>query len=249
MNFNFKTLALGSVSALLLVATPLVATQFARAGEGGLGHHLEQLDLTDAQSTQIEAIRTEARTQKEAILTPEQRATLEAAEADSRDGNRRGGWRDLNLTDEQRSQTQAIREASKERIDAVLTAEQRQQLESSTKDRAGRRNPRGGDRGGHFEQLDLSEDQSTQIETIRSNTRSQIEEVLTPEQRAEFEENGDRRGALRNANLTDDQRSQIETIQEDSKAEIDAVLTPEQRQQLEQMHQGRNGDRPAARPR
>lgn len=101
----------------------------------------------------------------------------------------------------------------------------------------------------HLNFLNLTSDQQTQMDQIREDTRSQIEAILTPDQRAQLQRERDNRDAPRpNAdrgmhrlfdtlNLTDDQRSQIETVIRSSKARMDAILTPEQRQQLQQHRQ------------
>jgi len=136
MKFNLKTVALTSFAAIALLSAPLGLVNAAQA-EGGRsghrsGHRLEQLDLTDAQSTQIEAIHTDARDQMQSVLTNEQRATLEGSEG-------RRAWRALDLSDSQREQLRSIREASKEEISAVLTEEQRSQIQSMREERRGRR--------------------------------------------------------------------------------------------------------------
>ncbi len=133
MKFNLKTVSLGSLAALALVVAPL-AVQAVRADDNGghRGGHLEQLNLSAEQTTQIEAIRANAQSQKDALLTAEQRATLAA-------GDRRG-WRGLDLTEAQRSQMDAIREASKTRIEAVLTPDQQQQLAQMQQEHGNRGN-------------------------------------------------------------------------------------------------------------
>lgn len=228
---NLKTIAFGGLTALMLIAA--MTHLPARAdGTGGprRGHALEQLNLSAEQTSQIEAIRADTKSQMHAVLTPEQQT---AAAADSSHG-----WRQLNLTDAQRSQMQSIREASKAKIDAVLTADQRQQLATAeTAEQA-----EGGGRGHGLDKLNLTADQSSQIEAIRTDARSQMRAVLTPEQRTAAEGSGDQRGAWRQLNLSDAQRSQMQAIREASKAKTDAVLTAEQRQQLDQIHQER-GDR------
>jgi periplasmic protein CpxP/Spy len=246
MKLNWKTLSLGSLSAIALIATPLAFTHLANAqgpGEGiggrsggSRGGHFEQLNLTEEQSTQIEAIRTDARSQMQAILTPEQQAAT-AGESGPR------AWRSLDLSEDQRSQMQVIRDASKEKTDALLTAEQRQQLEQMHAERGERGGP--GGRGDHLEQLNLTEEQSTQIQAIRTDTRSQMQAILTPEQQAATAgESGPR--AWRSLDLSEEQRSQMQAIRDASKEKIDALLTDEQRQQLEQMHEQR-GDRQSSR--
>ncbi|MCU0570806.1 MAG: hypothetical protein MUF49_30085 [Oculatellaceae cyanobacterium Prado106] len=108
--------------------------------------------------------------------------------------------------------------------------------------------------------LNLTEEQQTELQEIREDTRSQIDEVLTDEQRAQIQsqresrqasrgdrgqrgENrqrggrGDRRAPFESLNLTEEQRAQIEEIRQASQEEMDAVLTDEQRQQVEQHRQ------------
>ncbi|MCC5602592.1 Spy/CpxP family protein refolding chaperone [Nostoc favosum] len=95
----------------------------------------KELGLTDAQKNQIQAIKRDSRTKMEAVLTPEQKAKLEAAkqarQAQRQAGQRRGkgGYADLNLSETQKTQMRQIRESEKQQIQAVLTPEQRQKLE------------------------------------------------------------------------------------------------------------------------
>jgi len=131
MKFNLKTISLASLAALALIAAP--AMQSAHA-EGGRGRHFEQLNLTEAQTEQIEAIRESSRAQRDAVLTNEQQAILENSET----GGRRA-FRQLDLSEDQREQLRAIRESSREQIGEVLTAEQREQLEEMHSQRRGRR--------------------------------------------------------------------------------------------------------------
>lgn len=109
-----------------------------------------------------------------------------------------------------------------------------------------------GQLGHRLEQLNLSADQSAQIEAIHTNSHSQIEAVLTPEQRTVVADSDSPRKAMRSLDLTDEQRSQIRTIRETTRTEINAVLTAEQQQQLAAMpergpegsgggHRGRHG--------
>jgi periplasmic protein CpxP/Spy len=228
MTFNWKTISLASLSAMTLIAAPLAMTHLAQAqelGRDGLGHdRFEQLDLTEAQSTQLETIRNNTRSQIQAVLTPEQQTTLD------NEGPR--GLKSLGFSEDQRSQIRSIREASKEEIGTVLTDEQ-QQLAQMHRGRGAM----GGEGRHPLEQLDLTEDQSTQIEAIRSDVRSQIQDVLTSEQQEIVENEGPR--SLRSLDLSEDQRSQIRSIREDSEEEIEAVLNDEQRQQLEQMRENR----------
>ena len=92
------------------------------------------LNLTAEQQAQIEQIREDKRSQIDAILTAEQKAQLQQAQENRNPHARenRGMPRlfaSLNLSDEQRSQIEAVMRSSKEEMDAILTPEQRQQLQ------------------------------------------------------------------------------------------------------------------------
>ncbi|MBU7583590.1 MAG: P pilus assembly/Cpx signaling pathway, periplasmic inhibitor/zinc-resistance associated protein [Nostoc sp. TH1S01] len=120
---------------------------------------------------------------------------------------------------------------------------------------AGEQGPRQGKKG-PWAELGLSEAQKSQIEQIQRNTRTQIENVFTPEQKAKIKAAIEARRAERQANpgqrlgrrggkdfadlnLTEAQKAQIRQIRESSKQQIEAVLTPEQKTKLQQLHQNR----------
>ncbi|MBD2665952.1 hypothetical protein B6N60_02638 [Richelia sinica FACHB-800] len=107
---------------------------------------------------------------------------------------------------------------------------------------------------GPFSRLGLTDAQKAKIKEIRLNTRTQIENVLTPEQKEKLKaayqarrEQGQgtgqrlgkrqRQGGLASLNLTDDQKAKIRQIRESSKQQIEAVLTPEQQAQLRQLQE------------
>ena len=110
----------------------------------------KELGLTDAQKTQIQAIKRDSRTKMEAVFTPEQKAKLEAAKqarqaqrqaGQQQPGQRQGkrGYADLNLTEAQKTQIRQIRESEKQQIQAVLTPEQRQKIEQFRQNAPSRR--------------------------------------------------------------------------------------------------------------
>jgi periplasmic protein CpxP/Spy len=119
----------------------------------------KELNLTDTQKSQIQTIRRDSRTKFEAVLTPEQKAKLEAAKQARRaewqarkdqgqtgQGQRQAGQRqrkdnfaELNLTEAQKTQMRQIRESEKQQIQAVLTPEQRQKLEQFRQNAPSRR--------------------------------------------------------------------------------------------------------------
>ncbi|AUB39224.1 Periplasmic protein refolding chaperone Spy/CpxP family [Nostoc flagelliforme CCNUN1] len=112
----------------------------------------KELGLTDAQRTQIQAIKRDSRTKMEAVFTPEQKAKLEAAkqarqaerqagQGQRQPGQRRGkgGYADLNLSEAQKTQIRQIQESKKQQIQAVLTPEQRQKMEQFRQNAPSRR--------------------------------------------------------------------------------------------------------------
>ncbi|MEH2105535.1 Spy/CpxP family protein refolding chaperone [Nostoc sp.] len=121
----------------------------------------KDLNLTDAQKSQIQVIRRDSRTKFEAVLTPEQKAKLEAAkqarqaerqarkaqgqtgqgqrQPGQHHGGRKGNFADLNLTEAQKTQMRQIRESEKQQIQAVFTPEQRQKLEQFRQNAPSRR--------------------------------------------------------------------------------------------------------------
>ncbi|MEM9151984.1 MAG: hypothetical protein AAGB19_16230 [Cyanobacteria bacterium P01_F01_bin.3] len=137
MKFNLKKFSLVGLAAATLLASPVLVNQSAHAEGGRRGEVLEQLDLTDAQASEIESIREDAKAQMRTVLTPEQQATLENSEVRGR-----RAFRQLDLSESQREQLQAIRESSREEVSEVLTSEQLEQLEELREEYEGRRGER-----------------------------------------------------------------------------------------------------------
>ncbi|OUL37445.1 P pilus assembly/Cpx signaling pathway, periplasmic inhibitor/zinc-resistance associated protein [Nostoc sp. T09] len=163
MKVKALSLVAGAI-ALTLTATPfavkaqqgfssnrLVAqaqnTQTPKARKNGIW---QQLGLTDAQKSQIQAIRRDTRTQMEAVLTQEQRDQIKAQfqarqaqrgqrQAGQQPGQRpKGGFAALNLTEAQKAQMKQIMQSSQQKIQAVLTPEQQakfQQLRENARAR------------------------------------------------------------------------------------------------------------------
>ncbi|OUC11835.1 MAG: hypothetical protein B0A82_25325 [Alkalinema sp. CACIAM 70d] len=98
------------------------------------------------------------------------------------------------------------------------------------------------------QELNLSQQQVDQIKQIHQSTRSKIEALLTPEQKAQIKAaagNGQgRRGGMKAAaNLTDAQKAQIKEIMKASREQMKQVLTPEQQAKLQQKMQERRGQK------
>jgi len=104
-----------------------------------------------------------------------------------------------------------------------------------------------GQKQGRWAALNLTQEQKDQMAQIRQQTRSQIDALLTQEQRDKFkaamESNQGRRAAMAAMNLSDAQKTQMRAIKESAKSKVDAILTQEQRQQLQQMRQSRQQQR------
>ncbi len=75
---------------------------------------------------------------------------------------------------------QQIRQAEREQMNNILTAEQRATLQTA---RQNRQNPRN-----VFESLNLTDEQKTRIEQVRRRSREQIDAILTPEQRQQMQQ-------------------------------------------------------------
>jgi periplasmic protein CpxP/Spy len=111
---------------------------------------------------------------------------------------------------------------------------------------------------GPFERLGLSEEQKTKIKEIRRNSRTQMEAILTPEQKQQLETaKQERQGQPRQArgqgergkkdwaslNLTPDQKTKMREIRESEKNQIQAILTPQQQQQFKEFQDNRRSRR------
>ncbi|MFM7885647.1 MAG: Spy/CpxP family protein refolding chaperone, partial [Pseudanabaena sp.] len=114
------TMAIGATT-IPNVVSAQVATQPSTSTRG----EWKKLNLTDTQKSQLKAIRENAKTQRQNVFTPEQRAIMEQAR---QSGNRDGVSESLNLTEAQKQQLRAISQNTKTQIDNVLTPEQKQQL-------------------------------------------------------------------------------------------------------------------------
>ena len=92
-------------------------------------------------------------------------------------------------------------------------------------------------RDSKYKGIQLTEQQKAQMQAIREQTRSQIQAVLTLEQRQQFQaamgSGQKRRSAFADMNLSEQQKTQIREIMQSAKTQAEAVLTPAQRQQLQ----------------
>ncbi|NET38502.1 MAG: P pilus assembly/Cpx signaling pathway, periplasmic inhibitor/zinc-resistance associated protein [Cyanothece sp. SIO1E1] len=135
MKFNLVILLVGSAMAIALITTPTAAhAQLANPErQQNIQAVLATLDLSEDQKDELEAIRTETRSQIEAILTSDQKLAFQAAIAEAQ--NPQEALQSLDLSAEQKDQLQAIKQSSRQQISSVLTAEQRRQLRQELRSR------------------------------------------------------------------------------------------------------------------
>jgi Spy/CpxP family protein refolding chaperone len=149
MNSRILTLLTGAIALSISSTLPAFA-QSTTPTAPSPGHrmgHMKFLNLTAEQQAKIEQIRQNTRSQIDNILTAEQKAQLQRERENQGtppalggQGKRGGGFfASLNLTAEQRSQIEAVKRSAKEQIDAILTPEQRQQLQQRMQQRQQRR--------------------------------------------------------------------------------------------------------------
>lgn len=86
--------------------------------------------------------------------------------------------------------------------------------------------------------FELTREQQLQLEQIQNQTLRQMDTVLTPEQRGQFNagrQNGQGLGAIQE--LSENQRTQLRTIMQRANSQVEQLLTPEQIQQIQQQSQ------------
>lgn len=236
---NFPTIKQCLGTALMLTTLAVTPAMLKVVSANALPPEVaEELNLTPAQQAELDAIKDNARTQVDAILTNDQVAALEGTTG----RERHRAMRSLDLSEDQRTQLRQVRETSRAAARDVFTDEQEAQLQEMRGDRGDRRKNR---RGEMAERLNLTPEQQTELEAIKNDARSQVEAVLTDDQLAALEEvtGRDRRRAMRNLDLSEEQRTQLQSIREASRAAADEVLTDEQQAQLQEMRSNRGNRR------
>jgi Spy/CpxP family protein refolding chaperone len=98
-----------------------------------------------------------------------------------------------------------------------------------------------------LERLNLTPDQEGELAQIRQNTRTQIETLLTLDQREQFkttmQEGGTFREAVAAMNLSADQQTQLRSVFRSARQQARDVLTPEQQQEIRELIQDRRENR------
>ncbi|MFN6180782.1 MAG: Spy/CpxP family protein refolding chaperone [Dolichospermum sp.] len=109
---------------------------------------------------------------------------------------------------------------------------------------------------GPFKHLNLNSEQKAKMKEIHTNTRAQIDAILTPEQKNQLKTAMEKRKAERqqrqrqhqerrekkgnifqSLNLTDKQKDQIKQIHESERQKMQAVLTPQQQAQMKKFRE------------
>lgn len=123
----------------------------------------------------------------------------------------------LDLTTEQKTKMQQLRQSTRTKIEGILNSEQRQKFQQIYSQRQANKSSRQG--------LNLTTEQKTQIQAIRKANREQFQALLTPAQRAQSEQ-----GGMLSVTLTTEQRAKMTQLKADSRTRMEAILTPTQQQ-------------------
>jgi periplasmic protein CpxP/Spy len=106
--------------------------------------------------------------------------------AQARDGQGGGrmerGFKDLNLSESQKNQMKALREAGRAEMERIFTPDQQAKLKAAKAE--GKR----GDRKALMASLNLTEAQKTAIKALKQRQRLSMEAILTPEQKTKLEQ-------------------------------------------------------------
>jgi periplasmic protein CpxP/Spy len=98
-------------------------------------------------------------------------------------------------------------------------------------------------RGKHFKKLNLTSEQQAKMKQMRAETRTEMEKILTAEQKGKLRAMKDNKGGMRQGwkelNLTPEQKTKIKALHESQQAKLKAMLTPEQQAQMDKMKQER----------
>ena len=95
-------------------------------------------------------------------------------------------------------------------------------------------------------EIGVTEEQKAEIEQIRANTRAQVQEVLTDDQKEQLQaaiSNGQGpKEAMKTLDLSEEQQQEIRSIMKSAREEGANILTEEQREQLRAEMRERAGE-------
>lgn len=97
--------------------------------------------------------------------------------------------------------------------------------------------------------VEITPQQQQQLAKLSSDTRTQIEAILSPQQREQFKVAMQSRQApqatFANMKLSAEQQTQLQGIMQSAQARAESILTPEQRQKIQQNLQPQPNTQPA----
>lgn len=125
-----------------------------------------------------------------------------------------GHMKGIELTQAQKVKMEALRKEHKEEMMAILTPEQRQQVENQKAERSMKREKMSADRMDKMKsQLNLSTDQSTKMEQLNKDFKAKADLIKANETLAKEE-----------------QRKQMKALAEEHRSNMKAILSPEQQE-------------------
>ena len=227
---------------------------------------LEQLSLTPQQQTQIVNVQLSAQADVSRILTPDQQLQLQASKV-AGDGAIESPT--VALSSQQQSQLQQVQQVSQERLLAVLTPTQQEQLSALEQADRTQTSVPGPDVGGLSEptppaattsdlslalgtqqtqtlppailsQLNLTTDQASQIQAIKTLAQAQMRGILTPEQWNQLQASSAATApgsTLPALNLSLTQQSELAAVTRLVNQRLQSILTPAQQQKLRELSQ------------
>lgn len=195
---------------------------------------LRGVNLTDDQKAKVDSVKQEygpkfkeARGKIDAILTEEQRKARDEAVKTAKAAGKRGDevWKDakaaVTLTDEQKAKmaearkgVEALHQEAREKIMAILTTEQKEQLKKPRDGMHG--HPQMGRGGAMLEGLNLTDDQKAKIAEIRKDYAPKLQEA----------------------------GKDVQALRKEVHEKVLACLTPEQQEQLKKQRELRREHKP-----
>ncbi|WP_039131756.1 hypothetical protein [Flavihumibacter sp. ZG627] len=135
-------------------------------------------------------------------------------------GNGEGGrMKGIELTEAQKVKMEALRKEHREEMMAILTPEQRQQLEKQKAERSVKRQKMSGARMEKMKtQLNLSADQSAKMDQLNKDFQAKTNLIKANETLAQEE-----------------QRKQMKALAEEHRSNMKAILSPEQQEILKRV--------------
>jgi len=231
------------VIALLVTATSAIGfaqtagpgTPHARGHRGGFGRIAAKLNLTDAQKQQLKDIRTASREQNKQLYA-DFHAKLQELRALKQANDPKADDVKAQLK-AMRPQLEAARKASREAMLNILTPEQRDQLKAAHRAFGRGMAARRGIRAG-FGNLNLSDEQKSQLKQLRETTQQQNAQLFadarsTRQELHSLRGSNDARATELKAHL-ESLRPQLKAARKQQHKAFVNILTPDQRTQIEQ---------------